>query len=86
MDPVVGVFAPGFALMGAYAPVWPERVAGGQRFSQPVSMIDMLPTILDLADLPPAEVAMGQSLAPLLLGILEENGVDLSPLMKCLDS
>ena len=25
-------------------------------------------------------------LAPLLLGILEENGVDLSPLMKCLDS
>jgi arylsulfatase A-like enzyme len=48
--------------------VWPERIAGGQRFSQPVSMIDMLPTILDLAGLPPAEVAMGQSLAPLLLG------------------
>ena len=47
---------------------WPERIAGGQRFEQPVSMIDMLPTILDLAGLPPAEVAMGQSLAPLLTG------------------
>ncbi|KPK56022.1 MAG: hypothetical protein AMS21_13040, partial [Gemmatimonas sp. SG8_38_2] len=47
---------------------WPERIAGGQRFEEPVSMIDMLPTILDLAGLPPAEVAMGQSLAPLLTG------------------
>ena len=47
--------------------VWPERIEGGQRFSQPVSMIDMLPTILDLAGLPAAEIAMGQSLAPLLL-------------------
>lgn len=48
--------------------VWPERIAPGQRFSQPVSLIDMLPTILELAGLPPAEVAQGQSLAPLLLG------------------
>jgi hypothetical protein len=32
--------------------VWPERIAGGQRVRQPVSMIDVLPTILDLADLP----------------------------------
>jgi arylsulfatase A-like enzyme len=48
--------------------VWPERITGGRRLSEPVSMIDMLPTILDLADLPSAEVAMGQSLGPLLLG------------------
>ncbi len=48
--------------------VWPGRVAGGQRFSQPVSMIDMLPTILDLAGLPMPDVMQGQSLAPLLLG------------------
>jgi arylsulfatase A-like enzyme len=48
--------------------VWPERIAPGQRFSDPVSMIDMLPTILDLADLPMPEVIQGQSLAPLLLG------------------
>ena len=31
-------------------------------------MIDMLPTILDLAGLPEPEIAQGQSLAPLLLG------------------
>jgi arylsulfatase A-like enzyme len=48
--------------------VWPGRIAGGQRFRQPVSMIDVLPTLLDLLDLPAPEVAMGQSLAPLLLG------------------
>jgi arylsulfatase A-like enzyme len=65
--------------------VWPGRVAGGQRFSQPVSMIDMLPTILDLVGLPLPEVMQGQSLAPLLLGeegweprpvILDEFGVE----------
>ncbi|MEE8146683.1 MAG: sulfatase [Longimicrobiales bacterium] len=65
--------------------VWPERIAPGQRFSQPVSMIDMLPTILDLAGLPMPEVMQGQSLAPLLLGeegwearpvILDEFGIE----------
>lgn len=48
--------------------VWPGKIAPGQRFVQPVSMIDLLPTVLDLAGLPPAEIAQGQSLAPLLLG------------------
>jgi arylsulfatase A-like enzyme len=48
--------------------VWPGRILPGQRFREPVSMIDMLPTILDLADLPMPEVMQGQSLAPLLLG------------------
>jgi arylsulfatase A-like enzyme len=48
--------------------IWPGHIAGGQRFSQPVSMIDMLPTILDLVGLPMPEVMQGQSLAPLLLG------------------
>jgi arylsulfatase len=48
--------------------VWPRKIAPGRRLSQPVSLIDILPTVLDLAGLPPAEVAQGQSLAPLLLG------------------
>ena len=48
--------------------VWPGRIAPGQRFSDPVSMIDMLPTILDLVDLPMPDMMQGQSLAPLLLG------------------
>jgi arylsulfatase A-like enzyme len=48
--------------------VWPARIPGGQRFDQPVSMLDVLPTLLDLVGLPPAEIAQGQSLAPLMLG------------------
>jgi arylsulfatase A-like enzyme len=48
--------------------VWPGRLPAGQRFAEPVSMIDVLPTMLDLLDLPGPEVAMGQSLAPLMLG------------------
>ena len=65
--------------------VWPERIAPGQRFSDPVSMIDLLPTILDLAGLPMPEIMQGQSLAPLLLGtdgweprpvILDEFDID----------
>ena len=46
--------------------VWPGHIRGGQRFDAPVSMIDVLPTVLDLVGLPRPEVAQGQSLAPLL--------------------
>jgi arylsulfatase A-like enzyme len=66
--------------------VWPGHIAGGQRFDEPVvSLVDVLPTILDLVGLPAPEIAMGQSLAPLLLGtgaweprpvILDESGFD----------
>ncbi len=48
--------------------VWPGRIAGGRRIDAPVSMIDVLPTVLELAGLPPAAVAQGHSLAPVLLG------------------
>ncbi len=58
--------------------IWPGRIAGGQRFSQPVSMIDVLPTMLDLVGLPMPEVMQGQSLAPLLLG---EEGWDPRPVI-----
>jgi arylsulfatase A-like enzyme len=51
---------------------WPAKIAGGQRFTPPVSMIDVLPTLVDLAGLPRPEVAQGQSLAPLLLGREQE--------------
>ena len=64
--------------------VWPRRIEGGRRFAQPVSMIDVLPTILDLTGLPMPDVLQGRSLAPLLLGreleprpvILDEFRVD----------
>jgi arylsulfatase len=48
--------------------VWPGHIEGGQRFDQQVSMIDVLPTVLDFLDLPMPEIMMGQSLAPLMLG------------------
>ena len=48
--------------------IWPGRIAAGQRLRQPVSMIDLLPTVLELVELPQPEVLQGQSLAPLLLG------------------
>jgi arylsulfatase A-like enzyme len=66
--------------------VWPGHIDGGQRFGEPVvSMIDVLPTVLDLVDLPLPEIMQGQSLASLLLGegtvenrpvILDEFRVD----------
>lgn len=48
--------------------VWPERIPAGLRIDKPVSMIDVLPTVLDFAELPMPEFMMGQSLAPLMLG------------------
>jgi arylsulfatase A-like enzyme len=48
--------------------VWPGHIEGGRRYSEPVSMIDVLPTILDLVGLPAPEVLQGRSLAPFLRG------------------
>ncbi len=48
--------------------VWPGKIPAGRRLAEQVSLIDLLPTILDLAGLPPLKVAQGRSLAPLLLG------------------
>ena len=48
--------------------VWPGRLPGGWRLTERVSMIDILPTVLDLAGLPAPEVMQGQSLVPLLMG------------------
>jgi arylsulfatase A-like enzyme len=77
------------ALFDSYATRIPLMIVGpgldgGRRVEQPVSMIDVLPTILDLAGLPQPEVLQGQSLAPLLRGesmelrpvVLDEFRVD----------
>lgn len=62
------------ALFDAYAArvplifIWPDRIPAGIRVEAPVSMIDVLPTLLDLVGLPAPEVVQGQSLAPLLDG------------------
>jgi arylsulfatase A-like enzyme len=44
--------------------VWPGRIPGGRRLDVPVAMIDVLPTVLELAGLPAPEVCQGRSLAP----------------------
>jgi arylsulfatase A-like enzyme len=47
-------------------------VAGGRRIEQPVSLLDVAPTILELAGLPAEPRFMGRSLAPLLRGAAQE--------------
>lgn len=48
--------------------VWPGHIPAGVRIEETVSMIDVMPTVLDLAGLPKPELMQGQSLAPLLYG------------------
>ena len=81
LDPLPPLWGPMFRSSVTRVPlivVWPERIAPGRRFRQPVSMIDVLPTILDLADLPRPDVMQGQSLAPLLL---REEGWEPTPVI-----
>ena len=71
LDPVAPRWTPYLGSFISHVPlivVWPGGLGPGQRFNQPVSMIDVLPTVVELAGLPAPEVMQGQSLAPLLLG------------------
>ena len=52
--------------------IWPGHIQGGRTIRTPVSMIDVLPTLLDLTGLSQPEMKQGQSLAPLLLGQVTE--------------
>ena len=47
---------------------WPGHLPAGVRIDQPVSLLDLLPTVLELAGLPAAPVQQGRSLVPLLTG------------------
>jgi arylsulfatase A-like enzyme len=48
--------------------VAPGRLEGGRRILERVSLIDLLPTVLELVGLPPPEIMQGQSLVPLMTG------------------
>jgi arylsulfatase A-like enzyme len=64
--------------------VWPGKLAAGLRIAQPVSLVDLLPTILELVDLPAQEPSQGRSLAQAVFGkeleprvvVLDEFRVD----------
>lgn len=66
----------------------PGRLEGGRRVSERVSLIDLLPTVLDLVDLPTPDIMQGQSLVPLMTGRdgWEERPVILEQYQKDLQS
>jgi arylsulfatase A-like enzyme len=49
--------------------VAPGRLEAGRRVVERVSLIDLLPTVLELVGLPPPEIMQGQSLVPLMTGM-----------------
>ncbi len=83
-EPWEGALCDAYATRIPFLVIWPGVIEGGRRIDDPVSMIDVLPTLLGLAGLPAPEVLQGQSLAPLLRGeeqtlapvILDEFRVD----------
>lgn len=53
----------------------PGRVPAGKRVDAPVSLVDVLPTLVDLAELPPEPDLYGRSLRPLMEGAEQDRRV-----------
>jgi len=53
---------------------WPERFPGGKVIDAPVSLIDVLPTVLDAVGIPVPETLHGRTVLPLIEG--DEDGDD----------
>jgi tetratricopeptide (TPR) repeat protein len=54
----------------------PLGSAKGRRVADPVRTVDLLPTVLDLMALPPAQQVAGKSLVPLMTGATIELGLE----------
>jgi arylsulfatase len=52
---------------------WPGGVAAGRVVNEPVQLIDVMPTLLDLSRLEPAKGMQGQSLLPLLTAQVDDG-------------
>jgi len=65
-EPWQGALCDAYATRVPLLVVRPGRVGAGRRIDTPVSMIDVLPTLLALSGLPALEVSQGRSLVPLL--------------------
>ena len=63
-----GAFADSWRTWVPLVVSWPGHLPAGLRIDQPVSLLDLLPTVLELAGLPAAPVQQGRSLVPLLTG------------------
>jgi len=57
-----------FGLQVPFIVRWPGVIKGGQRSSQLVSFVDLMPTFLELANLPRESYLPGQSLVPIFKG------------------
>jgi arylsulfatase A-like enzyme len=56
------------ALLVPFVVSWPGVVSGNRRSAEPVSLVDLTPTIIDLLGMARPAVLQGRSLAPALLG------------------
>jgi choline-sulfatase len=56
---------------------WPGRIPGNRRIAEMVEMVDVLPTVLNLMQLPVPAKRQGIDLAPLVLGKTGAKGRDL---------
>ena len=55
---------------------WPERLPTGVAIDQPVSHVDLLPTVIDLLNITDSRRRSGRSLVPIMTGQPDPSGVD----------
>jgi choline-sulfatase len=55
---------------------WPGNIAAGRNVTEPVELVDVVPTVLDLSGQPRPPGTHGLNLAPMLLGGRETTGRD----------
>ena len=57
---------------------WPERLEAGVAIDQPVAHVDLLPTVVDLLNIPDSGYRSGRSLVPVMTGQPDPTGADVA--------